>query len=133
MSEELLVEVDERVAVITLNRPESLNSIYPGLQALLRETLQGVAADPKVGCVVLTGAGRAFCAGGDTRAIRQRDAAPRAAIPGAGLAGRIEGLRQGAATPRLLHDMGKPTIAMINGPCAGVGMSIAGACDLRLA
>ena len=129
MSDELLVEIDDRVAIVTLNRPESLNAIYPALQAELAEALRTLAKDRDVGCVVLTGAGRAFCAGGDLKGIRARDAAP--AKPSVG--SRIDRLRQGAATPRLLHDMGKPTIAMINGPCAGLGMSFAGACDLRFA
>jgi len=133
MSEELLVEKDGGVTIITLNRPESLNALYPKLQTMLSEALLAAAEDSDVRCVVLTGAGRGFCAGGDTRAIRKRDAAAPPPNPGAALATRIDRLRRSVNIPRLLHDMGKPTIAMINGPCAGLGMSLAGSCDLRFA
>jgi len=133
MSDELQVQIEQGVGVVTLNRPESLNALHSALIAELGAALQALAADAEVGCVVLTGAGRAFCAGGDLKAIRARDAAAPKAAAGAGLGKRIDGLRQGSAVPRLLHDMGKPTIAMINGPCAGLGMSLAGACDLRFA
>jgi 2-(1,2-epoxy-1,2-dihydrophenyl)acetyl-CoA isomerase len=98
--------------------------------------------------VVLTGAGRAFCAGGDMKAASKAraDAAakaegPKAEAPKAdapkrppqSFETRVAWLRRSMEASRLLHDMPKPTIAMINGACAGAGMSLAGACDLRFA
>jgi 2-(1,2-epoxy-1,2-dihydrophenyl)acetyl-CoA isomerase len=132
---ELIETRDGRVALLTLNRPDSLNALNPSLMRTLTETLQSIAEDESVGCVVLTGAGRGFCSGGDTRAIAKAtneraegvEAKPRTTEE------RAQWLRRCAEASRLLHDMPKPTIAMINGPCAGAGLSMAGACDFRFA
>lgn len=67
LSEELLYRLDNRVAVLTLNRPERLNALTRGMMQALLARLSDCAADDAVGCVVLTGAGKAFCAGGDVR------------------------------------------------------------------
>jgi 2-(1,2-epoxy-1,2-dihydrophenyl)acetyl-CoA isomerase len=87
-----------------------------------------------VGCVVVTGAGRGFCAGGD---LKDGGAEKASVPPGAETGGRIEQgfvrLRGFMETARLLHEMPKPAIAMVNGPVAGAGIGIAGACDLRFA
>lgn len=122
---------DGRVLVVTLNRPDRLNALTPQLHARLLATLQQAAGDPTVGAIVLTGAGRAFCAGGD---MQQRDAtnpAERASRPT--LEERADGLLHHGETARLLHTMPKPTIAMINGAAAGAGFALALACDMRFA
>lgn len=128
MSEDLLEVVKDGVAILTLNRPDRLNALsHPMLTALL-EGLERLALDPDVGVVVLTGAGRAFCAGGDVKAMaegREFGDAP--------LEQKAQGLRSRMETSRLLHEMPKPTIAMVRGAAAGAGLSLALACDLRIA
>jgi 2-(1,2-epoxy-1,2-dihydrophenyl)acetyl-CoA isomerase len=128
MSEELLVAIEDGVAVLTLNRPERLNALTRTMLSGLREHLAAMAEDPAIGCVVLTGAGRAFCSGGDVRV--QAAAAGRSELSPEQ---RADQLRASMEASRLLHDMPKPTIAMLNGVAAGAGMSIALACDLRIA
>lgn len=138
MSDTVLVARDEGVAIVTLNRPDKLNAMNPELMDYLPEVLRALAADPEVGCVILTGAGRGFCAGGDLKGQQARIEA-EALLPPEEQArinmpiNRDVGLRTKVESSRLLHDMAKPTIAMINGPCAGAGFSLAGACDLRFA
>jgi 2-(1,2-epoxy-1,2-dihydrophenyl)acetyl-CoA isomerase len=124
-----------RVAVLTLNRPDSLNALDTALMRRLAEAVRAVAEDDGVGCVVLTGAGRGFCAGGDMKAVStaSRDRVEGKAPSRSTTETRARWLRRNVEASRLLHEMPKPTIAMINGPCAGAGMSLAAACDLRLA
>jgi 2-(1,2-epoxy-1,2-dihydrophenyl)acetyl-CoA isomerase len=130
MNDAVLLDVTDGVAVVTLNRPDRLNAINADLMQALTAAVRAAADDPQAGCVVVTGAGRGFCAGGDTSegAGRRADGAP----PPPELI-RGEGLRRGAEASRLLREMPKPTIAMVNGPVAGAGIGIAGACDLRFA
>jgi 2-(1,2-epoxy-1,2-dihydrophenyl)acetyl-CoA isomerase len=128
---EILVERTDGVAVITLNRPDRLNALVSSMMGLLAESVAEAARDPAVGCVVVTGAGRGFCAGGDTKA--GRDPVSVDAERGGRVEQGFDRLRGFMETSRLLHDMGKPTIAMVNGPVAGAGIGIAGACDLRFA
>jgi 2-(1,2-epoxy-1,2-dihydrophenyl)acetyl-CoA isomerase len=128
MSEELLLSIESGVAVLTLNRPERLNALTRTMLSDLRDQLAALAEDPDVGCVVLTGGGRAFCSGGDVRV--------QAAVAGKADQSpehRADQLRVSMEASRLLHDMPKPTIAMVNGVAAGAGMSLALACDLRIA
>jgi 2-(1,2-epoxy-1,2-dihydrophenyl)acetyl-CoA isomerase len=129
MTDEVLYGVAEGVATVTLNRPEALNAITPTMTLALDQALTEAEQSDEVRCIVITGAGRGFCAGGDLKAMQARAAANQTASLGP----RVDGLRRSAQTFRRLHDMGKPTIAMINGPCAGLAMSLAGACDLRFA
>jgi 2-(1,2-epoxy-1,2-dihydrophenyl)acetyl-CoA isomerase len=128
MSETVLYEQDGRVATITLNRPERMNTMGGDLNQRMMEALQRAADDQDVWAVIVTGAGRAFCAGGDLGAMKERhgkaDATPRA---------KMEDLRQRMRSSQLLRDMPKVTIAAINGACAGAGLSWACACDLRYA
>jgi 2-(1,2-epoxy-1,2-dihydrophenyl)acetyl-CoA isomerase len=135
MSEEstVLVENDGGVRIITLNRPDRLNALTDTIMAPLADATADAARDPSVGCVVVTGAGRGFCAGGDLKEGGSNR--PSGADPALG--GRVEQgfarLRGFMETSRLLHEMPKPAIAMVNGPVAGAGIGIAGACDLRFA
>ena len=133
----LKVEIAQGVAVVTLNRPESLNSLYPPLMRKLTQTLRQCGDDEQVRCVVLTGAGKGFCAGADMRVVNKAVEDRLRAEPEAGEAQTTEQraawVRRSAEASRLLHEMPKPTIAMINGACAGAGMSLAAACDFRFA
>jgi 2-(1,2-epoxy-1,2-dihydrophenyl)acetyl-CoA isomerase len=128
MSEELLLAVEGGVAVLTLNRPERLNALTRGMLSGLRTHLAALAEDPEIGCVVLTGGGRAFCSGGDVK-VQAATAGNSDQSPEQ----RADQLRASMEASRLLHDMPKPTIAMVNGVAAGAGMSLALACDLRIA
>lgn len=123
---ELLVENKDRLRIITLNRPERLNALTPELHHLLQETIAKAAKDTSVGAVVLTGAGRAFCSGGDIK--RSSDSAKKKSET---REERADSLRQHGLTVRLLHAMPKPTLAIINGAAAGSGLSLALACDFR--
>ncbi len=129
MSEELLYRLENRVAVVTLNRPERLNALTKDMMRALLERLSACAVDDAVGCVVLTGAGNAFCAGGDVRVQARVAAEGTPETPEQ----RTDQLRASMEASRLLHEMPKPTIAMVNGVAAGAGMSLALACDLRIA
>ncbi|MEX2225416.1 MAG: enoyl-CoA hydratase [Dehalococcoidia bacterium] len=139
MADDVLYELtNDGVAVITLNRPESLNAMGGQLMPMLADYLQKSAYDPNVRCVVLTGAGRAFCAGGDVKDM----AAGRGAGSGSGngrspaalLALGVDGLRLSQRqTSYMLHTMPKVTIAMVNGHAVGAGLSLALACDMRVA
>jgi 2-(1,2-epoxy-1,2-dihydrophenyl)acetyl-CoA isomerase len=128
VSEELLLTVEGGVAVLTLNRPERLNALTRSMLSDLRTHLAALAEDPAIGCVVLTGSGRAFCSGGDVR-VQAATAGHATQSPEQ----RADQLRASMEASRLLHDMPKPTIAMLNGVAAGAGMSLALACDLRIA
>src|SRR5215471_13638306 len=127
MTTDLLETIRDGVAVLTMNRPDRLNALSgPMLDAML-EALHRLAEDNEVGAVVLTGAGRGFCAGGDVKAMAE----------GTEFVGTMEekaqALRSRMETSRLLHEMPKPTIAMVRGAAAGAGLSLALACDLRVA
>lgn len=143
MTDCLLEKRPDGVALITLNRPERLNAMGGELMPLLARYLDDCERDPAVRCVALTGAGRAFCAGGDVGDMQQRnsrrgtDAAPDS-DPGPRLIAHLDALvrdlRQNHRETSLrLHRMAKPTVAIVNGHAVGAGMSIALACDLRLA
>jgi 2-(1,2-epoxy-1,2-dihydrophenyl)acetyl-CoA isomerase len=128
MTQDLLEVVKDGVAVLTMNRPERLNALSgPMLDAML-EALPRLAEAADVGVVVLTGAGRGFCAGGDVKAM-----AEGREMAGDSLEDRAQGLRAKMETSRWLHEMPKPTIAMVRGAAAGAGLSLAMACDLRIA
>lgn len=125
-TEELLVRVEARVAVVTLNRPEARNALTPAMKEALARTIPALGADPDVGCVLLTGAGAAFCAGGDTRRMARDGRLPSPAE-------REQALRREHAVPLALHRLEKPTIAALPGAAAGAGLGLALACDLRIA
>ncbi len=131
---EVLVNDEGGVRIITLNRPDRLNALTGSIMAPLADACADAARDPSVGCVVVTGAGRGFCAGGD---LKEGGADKAVVAANADSGSRTEQgftrLRGFMETSRLLHEMAKPTIAMVNGPVAGAGIGIAGACDLRFA
>src|ERR1700693_5694729 len=127
---DLLVELRDRVLYLTLNRPDKLNAMSTEMMNGLLAELQKASHDSKVGAVVVTGAGRGFCSGGDITAMRARN---EASGPPPTLEDRVANLRHGEEASRLLHEMPKVTIAAVNGPAAGAGLSVAMACDLRIA
>src|SRR5580692_5825510 len=132
-TEDLRAEIDGGVAVITMNRPDRRNAFSQAMVSALRAVLAQVETDDAVGCVVLTGAGGAFCAGGDVKNMASPPA-DRGDGAGPSLDARIhrQRLNQRATSGRL-WSMPKPTIAAITGPAAGAGLSLALACDLRYA
>jgi 2-(1,2-epoxy-1,2-dihydrophenyl)acetyl-CoA isomerase len=129
-TEDLLAEVDDGVAVLTMNRPDRRNAMSEAMMAAMERILAAVEVDDAVGCVVLTGAGGAFCAGGDVKAMAQRPAGDGG--HGVDAAVHRQRLRQRGTSGRLWQ-LPKPTIAAIGGPAAGAGLSLALACDLRYA
>ena len=133
-TDQLLCRIDNGVATITLNRPDKRNALSNELTPALRHMLLTVEADPSVRCVVITGAGNAFCSGGDVSGMG--GSAPSVPIerPRPTLEDAVRRLQHGQETLTLrLFDLAKPTIAALPGAAAGAGMSIALACDLRIA
>jgi 2-(1,2-epoxy-1,2-dihydrophenyl)acetyl-CoA isomerase len=122
---DLLEAMEDGIAWLTLNRPDRLNAFSPAMLLAFGEVLQRLSEDPGVGAVIVTGAGRGFCAGGDVKTMPER-AAQR-------FEERVEGLRRMHRLPMLLRTMPKVVIAMVNGPAVGAGLGLAMACDLRIA
>ena len=124
-SDIILVDISENIATVTLNRPEKLNALSGEMMEGLVPVIEGLAEEKAVRCVVVTGAGRGFCAGGDIAGMASGETLPKE--------DPVARLRRNEEASRLLHEMPKPTIAMVNGPAAGAGLSIALACDIRIA
>jgi 2-(1,2-epoxy-1,2-dihydrophenyl)acetyl-CoA isomerase len=127
MQRRLIEAHSDGVATLTLNRPDRLNALSPEIMDGLLEALPRLADDASIGAIVLTGAGRAFCSGGDVKSMAEGTSAHSTAEEA------IKRLRGRMEVSRLLHEVAKPTIAMVNGPAAGAGLSLALACDLRVA
>ncbi len=120
---------DDGVAVIRFNRPDRRNALHDEMYPPIIATIQALAASGDAGCIVVTGEGSAFCAGGDVRdGSGRRDGAPRPTP-----AERAANLAANARVAVLLHEAPIVTIAAVNGAAVGAGMSIALACDLRIA
>lgn len=132
MSDTVLYQQDGAVATLTFNRPDSLNSMTAELLDTLWQLGQRAAEDDSVRCVVITGAGRAFSAGGDVKGMVARPSAGGAPAERPLISG-AESLRQQEEISRLLQEMPKPTIAAVNGHAVGAGLSIALAADIRIA
>src|SRR5881296_2173627 len=128
MTNDLLENVKDGVAVLTLNRPDRLNAMSGPMLDTLLEALPRRREAAAVGVVVLTGAGRGFCAGGDVKAM-----AEGREFGGTTLEEKAQALRSRMEVSRWLHEMPKVTIAMVRGAAAGAGLSLALACDLRVA
>jgi 2-(1,2-epoxy-1,2-dihydrophenyl)acetyl-CoA isomerase len=123
------VVVRDRVGIITLNRPERRNALHREMYEPIKLALADFAEAADVGCVVLTGAGSGFCSGGDVRDGRPRN--PDGSRPTT--EERVASLLDDAAVCVMLHQHPKVTVAAVNGPAVGAGMSLALACDLRIA
>jgi 2-(1,2-epoxy-1,2-dihydrophenyl)acetyl-CoA isomerase len=133
-TDDLLARVEDGVAVLTMNRPERRNAMSgPMLDAMGRMLAQAEVNDD-VGCVVLTGAGGAFCAGGDVKGMASGGDAGAGSGQRRGFDDVVhrQRLSQRAISGRL-YEMPKPTVAALPGAAAGAGMSLALACDLRYA
>jgi 2-(1,2-epoxy-1,2-dihydrophenyl)acetyl-CoA isomerase len=122
----VLEKHDDGVATITLNRPDKLNALNTDLAVALNETLGRLGTDKNIHAVVLTGAGRAFCAGGDLAEIWK-------GRQGNDTAGLEPLLRAGMQAVLKIRTMRQPVIAAVNGAAAGAGMNIALAADVRFA
>ena len=123
----ILYDVSERIATITLNRPDSLNAIIPELNGEVVQALERAKADDEVRVVILTGAGRGFCSGADLKHVEKR-ASGEYRLPG----------RRGYVTPfgpwtSVMQRLEKPVLGAVNGPAVGAGFSLALACDIRIA
>jgi 2-(1,2-epoxy-1,2-dihydrophenyl)acetyl-CoA isomerase len=117
------LEVVDRIATITLDRPEALNALTIGMKGELLAAFRSVARDRAVRAVVLTGAGRAFCAGQDLKERLEPGATPLA----------VEVRERYNPIIRAMRDLDQPIVGAINGVAAGAGASLAFACDLRVA
>ena len=126
--ETLLVEMAGNVCTVTLNRPDSLNALNDTMTTELAKVVQELQRDPEVRCVVLTGAGRAFSSGQDLGDLKKLYSKPAQKLHLA------EELRR-RYNPMItgLRDLEKPVLAAVNGVAAGAGLSLALACDLRIA
>lgn len=121
--------IDGPVAVATLNRPDVLNAVDDGMRAELAQVVERVGTDDSIRALVLTGAGKGFCSGGDIRAMRERQAAP--ADEKADFGWRRQ--RRMHHLVMRLHTLEKVTIAAVNGPAAGLGCDLALGCDFIIA
>ena len=122
----VLKTVEDGVMKIVMNRPDAMNALNRDMMTGLNDALEEAAGDRKIGCVVVRGAGeKAFCAGGDVKSMaagRDQDKTYE---------DKVHDIRIRMRVSELLHEMGKPTIAMVNGVAAGAGLSIALAADMR--
>ena len=125
MAEPLLFKIEERVATLTINRPDRRNAFNTEMLDLWFEALLECQRRPDIRVVVVTGAGAAFCAGGDIEEMQQRtDSSPLA---------HKRFLESVHRVPLTLATLDKPVIAAVNGPATGAGMDMALMCDLRFA
>ena len=125
----IIFQIDGTVATITLNRPSVRNAIDDELRSALVAAIEQISRDDSVRAVVLTGAGTAFCAGGDVKAMKERLAAPVGEVA-------FNGWRRQQFTHHAmsaLHALHKPTIAAVNGPATGLGCDLALCCDFIIA
>src|SRR5213594_822745 len=122
-TDDLQFAVEDRVAILTMNRPDKLNALSDAMIDAAVAHLRRCATDPEVGAVLLTGAGRAFCAGGDVSAMG-------GAAGGKTFEGHVDRQREMHELPWLLSDIPKVTIAAVNGAAVGAGLGIALSCDL---
>ncbi len=130
-TDQLQVTLEDRVAIITLNRPEARNALSPALTGAFRRALVWARDDEDVGAVMVTGAGKAFCSGGDVKAMGTRPAPDQ---PKPSVEQQFQELRtRHHGIAGVLRELRKPSIAALPGAAAGAGMAIALACDLRIA
>ncbi len=129
-SQDLLVNLEDGVLTLTFNRPEARNALTPDMLAGIADELSKAELNPDIGCVVLTGSGAAFCAGGDVKAMAEAHASGKPIDPIV----RMETQKITHRNTSLrLYEMAIPTLASIPGAAAGAGFSMALACDMRIA
>lgn len=121
----ILTKVTDRIATLAFNRPEKLNALGQELLDESTATLRKWSADPNIGVIVVTGIGRAFCAGGDVSNMAKSS--------DRSLEESIDGLRDWQELSWLLYNIPKVTIAAVNGFAMGAGLGVCLACDLRIA
>jgi 2-(1,2-epoxy-1,2-dihydrophenyl)acetyl-CoA isomerase len=126
MTDIVLQHLDQGLLTITMNRPDRRNALNQDLIRGLVEAARRAAEDTEVRAVLLKGAGGTFCVGGDVKAMAENKAP-------LSLEAKVTNLRRGMEVSRILHEMQKPVVAQIDGAAAGAGLSIALACDLRVA
>ena len=129
MNELVLMEVKDGIATLTLNRPEKRNAMSDEMRSQFITALEAISADRAIRALVLTGAGKGFCAGGDIAGMESRLKAPAGEVAFAGWhrQQRVHYVQS------LLHTLPKPTIAAVNGAAAGLGADTALACDFIIA
>src|SRR5689334_14962189 len=138
---DILYDVRDRVAKITLNRPDKLNAWTATMEASVKRAIADAASREDVRVIVITGAGRGFCAGADMGLLQsitpsgerplQRDDAPKINVPASPYGPSLDGHYKSRFG--YLFSVGKPIIAAINGPCAGIGLVFTLFCDMRFA
>lgn len=130
-TEVVTAEVRDRMGVLTLNRPDRMNALHAEMYPAIKKVLADWAADDEVAVLVLTGAGKGFCAGGDVRDGSQRRADPNAPRPSRDE--RVAALTSDARTVQAIFEFPKLSIGAINGAAAGAGVSLALSTDIRIA
>src|ERR1700687_4419176 len=125
-NEIVLQKFDSGLLTITMNRPDRRNALNADMTRGLVEAARRAAEDHEVRAVLLKGAGGTFCVGGDVKSMAEG----RAPLP---FEAKMTNLRRGMEVSRILHEMPKPVVAQVDGAAAGAGLSIALACDLRIA
>ena len=124
--QDIIYTVEEHIATLTLNRPETLNAFTETMINEWVDAIEAAKSDPEVRVLVVTGAGRGFCSGMDVRGAASRGEAPPVYT-------RRNYMRLGVhKLPRTLEGFDKPYIAAINGPAAGAGMDMASMADIRI-
>jgi len=126
MNDIVLQDLDSGLLTITMNRPDRRNALNPDMTLGLVEAARRAAEDHEVRAVLLKGAGGTFCVGGDVKSMAEG----RAPLP---FEAKMTNLRRAMEVSRILHEMSKPVVAQLDGAAAGAGLSIALACDLRVA
>jgi 2-(1,2-epoxy-1,2-dihydrophenyl)acetyl-CoA isomerase len=125
MTDDVIIRVQDKIATVVFNRPDKLNALSRDLLVDSIDALTQWSRDPNIGAVIVTGAGRAFCAGGDVSMMAQNQPL--------GLEADIDRLRQMQELSWLLYNMPKVTIAAVNGFAMGAGLGVCLACDIRIA
>ena len=125
MEPQILTNIEDGVATLTLNRPDVMNAFADGMREELFDRLENFAEDADVRCIVITGAGKAFCAGGDIASMADLQAENDTSV--------VEGrMTVAGKIIQFIRRMPQPVVAAINGAAAGGGMNLALACDIRL-
>ncbi len=129
MNDAVLYEQNGRVVTLTLNEPDTRNAMSPAMIVALLEHIERINADLGVGCVILTGAGKGFCSGGNVKSMK--DSTANASPTPVEVARRYQQTIQ--RVPLAFHGLEAPIIAAVNGAAVGVGCDLASMCDIRMA